>query len=57
MEAIRLLLPKPYIKRLDQLVKGKRFPTRAEAIRIAVRELLDYEFPTRTTIRQGWEIQ
>ena len=40
MKLVTLNLPEPYIKALDSLVKAKRFPSRAEAIRIAVRDLI-----------------
>ena len=44
MKLITLYLPEPYIKALDQLVNEKRiYPNRAEAIRIAVRDLLSVE--------------
>ena len=44
MRLITLYLPEPYIKALDQLVNEKRiYPNRAEAIRIAVRDLLSVE--------------
>ncbi|UCE29978.1 MAG: ribbon-helix-helix protein, CopG family [Candidatus Bathyarchaeota archaeon] len=38
-----LYLPEPYIQALDKLVKEKSYPNRAEAIRLAVRDLLDIE--------------
>lgn len=40
MRFITLHLPEYYIKGLDQLVKDKLYPNRAEAIRFAVRDLL-----------------
>jgi len=44
MKLITLYLPEPYIRALDQLVNEKRiYPNRAEAIRIAVRDLLNVE--------------
>ena len=43
MRLITLHLPEPYIKALDQLVKDKYYPNRAEAIRVAVRDLLSVE--------------
>ena len=46
MKPITLYLPKPYIQALDELVNKKYYPNRAEAIRIAVRDLLKAEaFP------------
>jgi len=43
MKLITLHLPEPYIRALDQLVKDKYYPNRAEAIRVAVRDLLSVE--------------
>ncbi|MCK5592729.1 ribbon-helix-helix protein, CopG family [Candidatus Bathyarchaeota archaeon] len=40
---ITLHLPEPYIRALDQLVREKFYPNRAEAIRVAVRDLLSVE--------------
>ena len=43
MRLITLYLPEPYIESLDKLVENKYYPNRAEAIRIAVRDLLSIE--------------
>ena len=43
MKLITIHLPKPYIKSLDKLVDQKFYPNRAEAIRTAVRDLLNEE--------------
>lgn len=43
MRLITLHLPEPYIQALDQLVNDKYYPNRAEAIRVAVRDLLSVE--------------
>lgn len=43
MRLITLHLPEPYIRALDQLVKEKFYPNRAEAIRVAIRDLLAAE--------------
>jgi len=43
MKLITLHLPEPYIRALDRLVKEKFYPNRAEAIRVAVRDLLSVE--------------
>jgi len=40
MKLITLYLPEPYIKMLDQLVNEKFYPNRAEAIRVAIRDLI-----------------
>ena len=43
MRLITLNLPEPYIKALDKLVEEKKFPNRAEAIRMAIRDFLKAE--------------
>lgn len=43
MKLITLHLPEPYIKALDRLVNDKYYPNRAEAIRVAIRDLLAVE--------------
>lgn len=49
MRLITLHLPEPYIKALDELVRRKYYPNRAEAIRVAVRDLLNVEAWGRRT--------
>lgn len=43
MKLITLYLPEPYIKALDHLVNEKFYPNRAEAIRVAIRDLINEE--------------
>ncbi|HVP26224.1 MAG TPA: ribbon-helix-helix domain-containing protein [Candidatus Bathyarchaeia archaeon] len=43
MKLITLYLPEAYIKLLDQLVNGRFYPNRAEAIRVAIRDLINEE--------------
>lgn len=43
MQQISLFVPKSYIEWLDKLVGKGHYPNRAEAIRIAVRDLLNSE--------------
>ena len=43
MKLITLHLPEPYVKALDKLVEQKYYPNRAEAIRVAIRDLLNDE--------------
>lgn len=43
MKLITLYLPEGYIRMLDQLVAERFYPNRAEAIRVAIRELLSSE--------------
>lgn len=55
MKLITLHLPEPYIKALDQLVREKYYPNRAEAIRVAIRDLLISEVwgPESKNMRVG----
>jgi len=48
MKLITLYLPEPYIKALDQLVNERFYPNRAEAIRVAIRDLINDE------VRRKW---
>jgi len=43
VKLITLYLPEPYIKALDQLVNERFYPNRAEAIRVAIRDLITEE--------------
>jgi Arc/MetJ-type ribon-helix-helix transcriptional regulator len=43
MKLITLHLPETYIKALEQLVDERYYPNRAEAIRIAIRDLINDE--------------
>lgn len=43
MKLITLYLPEPYIRALDSLVDSRYYPNRAEAIRVAIRDLLNVE--------------
>ena len=43
MKLITLYLPETYIDALDQLVGDRYYPNRAEAIRMAIRDLLSEE--------------
>jgi Arc/MetJ-type ribon-helix-helix transcriptional regulator len=43
MKLITLYLPEPYIEALNQLVSEKLYPNRAEAIRVAIRDLINNE--------------
>jgi Arc/MetJ-type ribon-helix-helix transcriptional regulator len=49
VKLITLYLPEPYIKALDSLVVDRYYPNRAEAIRVAVRDLLNTEVWGKTT--------
>ena len=43
MKLITLYLPETYIKALNQLVDERFYPNRAEAIRVAIRDLISDE--------------
>ena len=53
MKLITLHLPEPYIKDLNELVDGDLYPNRAEAIRIAVRDMLVNELWERKRLNIG----
>ena len=40
LKLISVHLPEGYLSGLDELVKKRKFPSRSEAIRVAIRELL-----------------
>ncbi len=40
MKVVTVHLPEAYIEAIDQLVKRKLYPNRAEAIRMAVRDFI-----------------
>jgi Arc/MetJ-type ribon-helix-helix transcriptional regulator len=46
MKAVTVHLPEAYIDALDELVRRKMYPNRAEAIRMAVRDFIKNEFKT-----------
>jgi antitoxin ParD1/3/4 len=50
MKLITLYLPEPNIKALDQLVNEKFYPNRAEAIRVAIRDMINTEVWRRNTV-------
>jgi len=50
MKMITLYLPEPYIEALNQLVNEKFYPNRAEAIRVAIRDLISDEVWRRKVV-------
>jgi antitoxin ParD1/3/4 len=50
MKLITLYLPETYIKLLDQLVTERFYPNRAEAIRVAIRDLINEEVWRRKNV-------
>ncbi len=43
VKLVTIYLPEPYIEALDRLVSEKYYPHRAEAIRVAIRDLINME--------------
>jgi Arc/MetJ-type ribon-helix-helix transcriptional regulator len=50
LKLITLYLPEPYIRALDLLVNERFYPNRAEAIRVAIRDLISTEVWERKPI-------
>jgi len=50
MKLITLYLPETYLKALDQLVNERFYPNRAEAIRVAIRDLINDEVWRRNRV-------
>jgi Arc/MetJ-type ribon-helix-helix transcriptional regulator len=51
MERVTLRIPKQQIEEVEQLVESGQFPNRSEAIRSAVREMVDEKETTRNWAR------
>lgn len=49
VKLITLYLPEPYIKALDSLVDSRYYPNRAEAIRVAIHDLISVEVWRKST--------
>ena len=52
MKLITINLPESYIKDLDKLVSEDMYPNRAEAIRIAVRDMLVSEIWDKKKLKE-----
>ncbi|AEH36867.1 MULTISPECIES: ribbon-helix-helix domain-containing protein [Halopiger] len=48
MERVTLRIPKQQIEEVEQLVDSGEFPNRSEAIRSAVREMINEEYDGQT---------
>lgn len=56
MRLITLYIPDGYLKDIDRLIKDRKYPNRAEAIRLAVRDLIRsevWEFITYDKIEES----
>jgi len=42
LKPITVNIPEPYLRVIDDLVRRKIFPNRAEAIRVAIRDLIRF---------------
>ena len=49
MERVTLRIPEQQIKEVERMVETGQFPNRSEAIRSAVRDMLNEQGPTRET--------
>jgi len=43
MRVVTVHIPEPYVEALDELVRRREFPNRAEAIRYAIRRFISEE--------------
>jgi len=50
LKLITLYVPETYLKALDQLVGERFYPNRAEAIRVAIRDLINDELWRRSGV-------
>lgn len=50
LKLITLYVPETYLKALDQLVDERFYPNRAEAIRVAIRDLINDELWRRNRV-------
>ncbi len=50
MKLITIYLPEPYLEALDELVNQQYYPHRAEAIRVAIRDLISMELWGRENV-------
>ncbi|MFB6267987.1 MAG: ribbon-helix-helix domain-containing protein [Halodesulfurarchaeum sp.] len=54
MERVTLRIPKQQIEEVEQMVDRGKFPNRSEAIRSAVREMIDEQESEQTSSRRTW---
>jgi Arc/MetJ-type ribon-helix-helix transcriptional regulator len=55
MERVTLRIPKQQIEEVEQMVETGEFPNRSEAIRAAVRDMLnEQEDTTEQTTKRSW---
>ncbi|MFC7166685.1 ribbon-helix-helix domain-containing protein [Halospeciosus flavus] len=54
MERVTLRIPKQQIEEVEQMVDSGKFPNRSEAIRSAVREMLDEQHESNNSGAKNW---
>lgn len=54
MERVTLRIPKQQVEEVEQMVESGEFPNRSEAIRSAVRELVNEQRQESDTKNTGW---
>jgi len=54
MERVTLRIPKQQIEEVEQMVKLGKYPNRSEAIRSAVREMLDEQTDSQSNESRTW---
>jgi len=54
MERVTLRIPKQQIEEVEQMVELGKYPNRSEAIRSAVREMLDEQTDSQSNESRTW---
>ena len=54
MERVTLRIPKQQIEEVEQMVELGKYPNRSEAIRSAVREMLDEQTDSQSNDSRSW---
>ncbi|GGM68823.1 Arc/MetJ-type ribon-helix-helix transcriptional regulator [Halarchaeum rubridurum] len=54
MERVTLRIPKQQIEEVEEMVELGKFPNRSEAIRSAVREMLDEQTDSKSNESRSW---
>lgn len=54
MERVTLRIPKQQVEEVEQMVESGEFPNRSEAIRSAVREMINEQRQESSTKNTGW---
>jgi len=54
MERVTLRIPKQQIEEVEEMVELGKYPNRSEAIRSAVREMLDEQTDSTSNEKRNW---